>query len=149
MSSQAIDPAISPMLKSRKTILFDCDGVLWRGGHALPGAKELVEALRNAGVRVLFVTNNSTKSRVEYLHKIEKVLGIQADAEDVFCSAYAVAALVKEVAPDTKKAYVVGEGGIYQVRKLVDFHSMRCSHLFEYFWFAGVRECWNRSLRQR
>lgn len=103
------------MLKSRDAILFDCDGVLWRGGHALEGAKELIGALRTAGVNVYFVTNNSTKSRIEYLHKIEKVLGIQAEAEEVFCSAYAVAALVKEVAPQTKKAYVVGEGGICEV----------------------------------
>ncbi|MGH7264348.1 MAG: HAD-IIA family hydrolase, partial [Candidatus Rokuibacteriota bacterium] len=38
---------------------FDLDGCIWAGPTLLPGAADLVTALRVAGRRVVFVTNSS------------------------------------------------------------------------------------------
>lgn len=61
---------------------FDLDGCLWAGRTLLPGAAELVHALRAAGRRVVFVTNSS-RERSESLARRLCALGIPADPEDV------------------------------------------------------------------
>lgn len=68
-------------------------GVLWSGDHLFEGTVEVLEILRNKGKyllpnsglsltippgkQVVFVTNNSTKSRVEYMKKLTS-MGIPA-----------------------------------------------------------------------
>lgn len=51
------------------TFLFDCDGVLWLGSQALPYTLEILNLLKQLGKQLIFVTNNSTKSRLAYTKK--------------------------------------------------------------------------------
>lgn len=70
--------------------------------------------LRSKGKRTVFVTNNSTKSRPEYLKKFAK-LGIPADVEDIFGSAYSAAIYISRILklpPSKNKVFVLGEAGI-------------------------------------
>ena len=60
---------LDDFLKSFDTVLTDCDGVLWTGSVAIDGSPEVIQALRKLGKKVIYVTNNSTKSRKEYLTK--------------------------------------------------------------------------------
>jgi hypothetical protein len=60
------------------------DGVLWRGQDLIPNAVEALHAFRAAGKRLLFVTNNSSKSRQEYVAKFQS-LGIEVSAQEVRC----------------------------------------------------------------
>jgi 4-nitrophenyl phosphatase len=43
-----------------------------------PGTAETIEMLRNTGKRLVFVTNNSTKSRADYKKKFD-TLGIPCE----------------------------------------------------------------------
>lgn len=66
------------------------------------------------GKKTIFVTNNSTKSRQEYLQKLTK-LGIPADVEDIFGSSYSSAIYISRILnlPKGKdKVFVIGEVGI-------------------------------------
>ena len=65
------------------TFIFDCDGVLWRGSELIPGISETLSRLRQLGKRIVFVTNNSTKSRREYLKKF-RTLGLEAHIVNFF-----------------------------------------------------------------
>lgn len=91
----------------------DCDGVLWFGTEALPGVVSVLEKLRKRNKRVLFVTNNASKSRKTLLKRF-KDLGIQASEDEVFSSASASALYLKEVLqfPSDRKVYVVGMAGL-------------------------------------
>ena len=89
---------------------MDCDGVVWQGDTLLPGVRESIALLRESGKRLVFVTNNSNKSRREYVHKFEK-LGISVEKEEVFSAAFAAAAYLKTQGMK-KKAYVVGGRGV-------------------------------------
>lgn len=93
--------------------LFDCDGVLWQGDRLLPKVKETLELLRSLDKKIIFVTNNSTKSRRVYKKKFEG-MGIPANTEEIFGSAYSSAVYLKRVVklPSNKRVYVVGEEGI-------------------------------------
>ncbi|KAJ2778037.1 hypothetical protein H4R18_004836 [Coemansia javaensis] len=95
------------------TFLFDCDGVIWTGSTVIPGAPAALDLLRRRGKRLVFVTNNSAKSRQDYVQKFAR-LGIQAEADEIFSSAYATAVYLRDVVRfDTaKKAYVVGGSGV-------------------------------------
>jgi hypothetical protein len=55
------------------TWVFDCDGVLWTGKTAIPGAVSALDALRRAGKKIFLVTNNSTKSPAQFLHKLTEL----------------------------------------------------------------------------
>jgi glycerol 3-phosphatase-2 len=51
-------------------VLFDLDGTLLVGMHAIPGAPEALDALRAAGVGVGFVTNDPVHSRDEQVLRL-------------------------------------------------------------------------------
>ena len=52
--------------------------------------------LRAMGKRLIFVTNNSTKSRAGYLNKFLG-LGLEITAEEVFSSSFAAAAYLDSI----------------------------------------------------
>ncbi|KAL0473504.1 4-nitrophenylphosphatase [Neurospora intermedia] len=108
--------AINEFIDKFDVFLFDCDGVLWSGEHVFEGVVETLELLRSRGKKTVFVTNNSTKSRPEYKKKFEG-LGIPADEDEIFGSAYSSAIYISRIlklAPPKNKVFVIGEAGIEQ-----------------------------------
>lgn len=94
--------------------IFDCDGVIWRGDSVIDGVPETLDMLRGMGKQLVFVTNNSTKSRAGYLNKFTG-LGLNVAAEEIYSSSYAAAAYLEAIKfPADKKVYVVGEVGIQE-----------------------------------
>ncbi|PKX91868.1 4-nitrophenylphosphatase [Aspergillus novofumigatus IBT 16806] len=107
---------IKEFLDKFDVFLFDCDGVLWSGDHLFPGTVETLEMLRSNGKQVVFVTNNSTKSRADYKKKLEK-LGIPSTTEEIFSSSYSASIYISRILklPENKrKVFVIGETGIEQ-----------------------------------
>jgi len=104
--TRALLPAF---LSTIDTFLLDCDGVLWTGATPVPGAGAAVDALRGAGKRVFFVTNNSTKPRAAYVDTLAK-FGITAPPTAVLSSAYASAVWL--AARGVKRVYLIGEPGL-------------------------------------
>jgi len=105
---------VSNLLDSYDYFLFDCDGVLWLGDHLLPQVCETLDLLKAHNKTVIFVTNNSTKSRDDYLSKFKK-LGIHwITKNEVFGSSYASAVYIDKILqlPKNKKVWVLGEEGI-------------------------------------
>ena len=74
-------------------LLFDLDGVLFRGDESVPGAAPTLETLRGRGVRLVFFTNNSSRTPEQVAAKLEG-FGIRADAAEVVTSAQATAELL-------------------------------------------------------
>lgn len=94
-----------------KAAIFDLDGTLYRGKTAIPGAVEKVAELRKAGKKVFFLTNAATKSRTDVAAKLSG-MGFEARKAEVVCGAYLLAMHISANHPG-KKAYVVGERGIF------------------------------------
>ncbi|MDD2629735.1 MAG: HAD-IIA family hydrolase [Limnochordia bacterium] len=69
-----------------KGYMFDLDGTIYFGSRLLPGAREVVEYLKNAGRRVLFLTNNPLLTREDYADKLTH-MGISTTPEQVLSSA--------------------------------------------------------------
>ncbi|KAK4639537.1 p-nitrophenyl phosphatase [Podospora bellae-mahoneyi] len=106
--------AIDEFIDRFDVFLLDCDGVIWSGEHVFEGVVETLEHLRSRGKKTVFVTNNSTKSRQEYLKKFTG-LGIPSDVEEIFGSAYSASVYISRIlklAPPKNKVFVIGEAGI-------------------------------------
>ncbi|RGB39653.1 HAD-like domain-containing protein [Rhizophagus diaphanus] len=95
------------------TFLIDCDGVIWLENIVIPNLREALSLLRKKGKNLLFVSNNSAKSRKGYKKKFEK-LNIEIYDGEIFGSAYASAYYLKNIVkfPSDRKVYVVGDIGI-------------------------------------
>ncbi|RAH60723.1 2-phosphoglycolate phosphatase [Aspergillus piperis CBS 112811] len=107
---------IQEFLDKFDVFLFDCDGVLWSGDHLFPGTNETLEMLRRKGKQVVFVTNNSTKSRADYNKKLT-ALGIPSNTEEIFSSSYSASIYISRILslpPNKRKVFVIGETGIEQ-----------------------------------
>lgn len=83
-----------------------------------PGTVPTLEFLRKKKKTVVFVTNNSTKSRNDYRKKLES-MGIPATAEEVFGSSYSASIYISRILPQShpqlkqkNKVFVIGEAGI-------------------------------------
>jgi len=97
----------SPLLAG--TWVVDLDGVVWLSGEPIPGSGDAVARLRAAGVRVLFVSNNSSPTIADLIARLGRA-GIEAERDDVVTSAQAAASVL---APGSS-ARVVGDPGILE-----------------------------------
>ncbi|XP_061612847.1 glycerol-3-phosphate phosphatase [Phyllopteryx taeniolatus] len=101
------------LLDSVDSVLFDCDGVIWRGDQAIPGAPQVINLLKEHGKKVFFVTNNSTKTRKMYVDKMSS-LGFNATEDEVFGTAYCSAMYLKTVCKLQGHVYLIGSNAMKQ-----------------------------------
>ena len=114
-------------LQQINTILFDCDGVIWKGDHVLPGVEKALTELRQKKINIYFITNNSTKSRQGTHAKFER-LGLTASVDEVLTSSFAAAQYLRSIGfhdrKTKKKVYVLGDVGITEELTLAGIESI-------------------------
>lgn len=98
---------VKQVLDSIDSVLFDCDGVIWRGDQAIPGAPEVINLLKKNGKKVFFVTNNSSKTRKLYAEKMS-LMGFDVTEDEVFGTAYCCAVYLRTVCKLQGKVYLIG-----------------------------------------
>lgn len=121
-TAQLLSPQnVTYLFDSVDAFLFDCDGVIWKGDKLIDGVPQTLEMLRSKGKKLVFVTNNSTKSRRQYAKKFQS-LGIEVSEDEIFSSSFAAAMFLKvNDFPREKKVYVVGEEGILEELELAGY----------------------------
>ncbi|MGC9443566.1 MAG: HAD-IIA family hydrolase [Candidatus Methanospirareceae archaeon] len=96
--------------KDLKALVIDLDGTVYRGTAIIPGADEAINTLCDA-YDLYFLTNNSTRSRKEFLRRLAD-LGIATCAEQqLITSGYAAATYIHDQYPGSC-VYVIGEQGL-------------------------------------
>jgi HAD superfamily hydrolase (TIGR01450 family) len=103
--------ALSPLLAGYDSVVLDLDGCVWVGEACTPGTPEAVAALRGAGKRLAFLTNDGRHSPEEYVRKLWS-LGVQASLEEVVTVGAAVQYLLAERERTT--AYVIGSPAMFR-----------------------------------
>jgi 4-nitrophenyl phosphatase len=92
-------------------LIFDLDGVIWRGNMPVPGAVESVARLRAAGKRCFYCTNNSRKAPADFVAALAG-MGIEAEEDEIMTSSSATALYLSQQLTGDFSAYVVGEDGL-------------------------------------
>jgi arabinose operon protein AraL len=87
--------------------VFDLDGTIYLGDHALPGAVETLQILGKRGKRIVFVSNKPLQTRSDYAKKLNH-LGIPANPEDVITSGFVLGHYLAK-AESQLRLYVIGE----------------------------------------
>ena len=74
--------ALSPAVRPYDHLLLDLDGTLWVGDAATGRAPEAVDALREAGKGLLFLTNDPQRSAEDLVRKLWR-LGFKASVDEI------------------------------------------------------------------
>jgi 4-nitrophenyl phosphatase len=94
-------------------IVSDLDGVLYRGSRSIPDSVRAFQTWHARGVPYAFVTNNATKSAMQFAAKL-KAMGVPVSAAQVFNAISATASLMRRRWPTGTRVFAIGEKPLLQ-----------------------------------
>ena len=103
---------LSALARDYDQLVLDLDGCVWTGGEPIDGSVEAIAALREAGKRIAFVTNNPRGSAEDYVQRLWGI-GVQASVADVVTVGGALQHLLAETRGG-RTAYVLGTAALRQ-----------------------------------
>lgn len=107
-------------LKYYKGYIIDLDGTMYKGNHRIDGAAEFVDELYKNKIPYLFLTNNSTKTPVDFSDKLNQ-MNIKATPEQIVTSSLATAQYIHHIHPKAH-CMVIGEEGLHDALLNKDLH---------------------------
>jgi HAD superfamily hydrolase (TIGR01450 family) len=138
-----IRPMQSPPPPVPRLVIFDLDGVVYRGTEAIPAAAALVAALRRDGRLVRFATNNSMSTRSEYAERLAGH-GIEAGPGEIVTSTSATIDHLRAHLPEVQRVIAVGAGGMLSELVAAGFHVAQARAAEAIDWNgAPLREAWD------
>ncbi len=87
--------------------IFDLDGTVYLGDALLPNAQQAITAIRRAGKRTVFLSNNPTQTRDESSAKLTR-LGLPTPPEDIINSSAVMVDYLQHTLPHAR-LFVCGE----------------------------------------
>ena len=94
-----------------KAVIFDLDGVIYRGQTPLPGAGDVTRWLQARDFQTYYFTNNSTKTRGSYVELLAGY-GVSTDFDHIVTSASLTARYFTDNGLSRARVLVVGEAGL-------------------------------------
>ncbi|WP_458204774.1 HAD-IIA family hydrolase [Haladaptatus sp. NG-SE-30] len=91
-------------LDSKEAIFFDLDGTVYLDDTLVDDARARIETLRESGVDIYFLSNNSSRWKDEYVAKLNS-LDVKASTDDVLLSTDGVIQYLQDVGDEV---YVLG-----------------------------------------
>lgn len=88
-------------------MIFDMDGVLYRGDTVIPEAPVVIDALQSAGIPLVMATNNSTATPDGYVAKLQR-MDMNVSREAILTSALATGQYLRATYEKGSRVYVVG-----------------------------------------
>jgi glycerol 3-phosphatase-2 len=100
-----------PLCEAYDLAMLDLDGVVYVGGDAIPTAPEHLEEVRQAGMRLAFITNNAARPPARVAEHLRE-LGVDAAPEDVVTSAQAAARVLADRLGAGARVVLLGAEGL-------------------------------------
>ena len=111
------DAAKLARLKDKKLFLFDIDGTIAVGDTLYEGSADLLRYIQAIGGRAYYITNNSTKSGLDYVKKFHDAFHLDSTEDQFITSGYMTLRFLKENYTD-KKIFVLGTASfVAELRK--------------------------------
>jgi 4-nitrophenyl phosphatase len=104
---------MTSLIPDAPVVCLDLDGVLWRGEQTVPGAAAGVAALRDAGLRVAFLSNNSSLPVAEVVAKLGR-FGVDAHPGEVLTSAISAAVLLAGTLVPRSRVFACAGPGVVE-----------------------------------
>ncbi|OYT33757.1 HAD family hydrolase [Archaeoglobales archaeon ex4484_92] len=100
-----------PLLK-KEGFIIDIDGVIGKSTTPIIKGVEAVRRLKNLGKKIIFVSNNSTRSRKMVLERLKR-FGLDICEDEILISTYATAKLISREKPGAR-VFTTGENGLIE-----------------------------------
>jgi HAD superfamily hydrolase (TIGR01450 family) len=113
-------PSPAALFENKKIVFLDLDGTIYMGNALIPGAKEFLKFLKERGIFIYFLSNNSSRSKADYVRKLSK-LGIDTDTERIILSTDGVIAYLLH--KKTKNILVLGTKSMREEFRQAGFHT--------------------------
>ena len=97
---------IHKVLQDKKYFVLDMDGTIYLSERLLDGSLDFIHSLEESGCEHVFFTNNSSKSALDYINKLQ-ALGINVNENQIITSGMVTVKYIKDtfVAP---KVFLLG-----------------------------------------
>jgi len=112
-----MDRSAEPLLR---LVIFDLDGVIYRGRQPVPGAAALVAMLRKEGLLVRFATNNSMATRAMYVPRLVE-MGVPVQLDEIVTSTSATIDHLRAHLPEVRTVMAVGAPGMLDELRTAGF----------------------------
>ncbi|MDH5816211.1 MAG: HAD-IIA family hydrolase [Candidatus Nezhaarchaeota archaeon] len=96
-----------------KGLIVDLNGSVYVGDKPISGVPEALKELKRKGIKILFLTNNTTKTPQEYQQKLEN-MGIRVALNEILTSSMIAASYIKRTYGPSK-VYVIGTKALEEV----------------------------------
>lgn len=95
------------ILNHIRHLALDMDGTIYRGSTLFDFTRPFLARMDGLGIGYTFLTNNSSKSRSDYLKHLAG-MGIEARPEQIYISTHSALDYLREAWPGVRKLYLLG-----------------------------------------
>ena len=89
------------LLQKIRLFVLDLDGTVSLGDRLLPGAAEMITRARALGRRILFFTNNTSRSPLEYVERLNR-MGLAVTRADILTAGDVTVHYLRQRHPDAR-----------------------------------------------
>ncbi len=100
------------MKRNYAAYFIDLDGTMYKGRERIPAAARFIRRLQAYHKKIVFVTNNSTRTPEFVAKNLIQNHGINVTAANVYTTALATADYLDSIAGDKRRVYMIGESGL-------------------------------------
>src|SRR2546421_11078898 len=94
-------------LAALRHVVLDLDGTLYRGQRLFDATLPFLAKLRSWNIGYTFLTNNTSRSKEDYVAKLQK-LGIEAAPSDIYTPADSTITYLRQHWPASKAIAILG-----------------------------------------
>ena len=120
-SPSVLRATTGPLADEYDAVFVDLDGVVYIGEEPIPPAVAGLAKLRDAGTRVVFITNNASRTPEQVADRLMR-LGVAAEPDDVVTSAQAAATLVRDHCGPGARVLVTGSPALRHELRAAGLH---------------------------
>src|SRR5436190_13714710 len=102
-------------------VVLDLDGTLYRGDRLFDTALPFLAKLRSWNIGYTFLTNNTSRSKEDYVAKLQK-LGIEAAPSDIYTPADSTITYLRQHLPTAKAITILGTPSLCKQFEMAGFH---------------------------
>jgi NagD protein len=100
-------PTFADRLRRIRHVALDLDGTIYKGGTLFPWTLGFLAQLKQLGIGHTFLTNNPSKSVVDYLKHLEE-MGVPATRDQLYTSAQSTVDYLRSNHPKVRRLFVLG-----------------------------------------
>lgn len=88
-------------------LFLDLDGCMYKGKTLIPNAEKTIAVLKERGYKILYVTNNASRTQKEYVEHFKR-MGLQTEEKEFYTSAIATSTYILKKYGHGRRVFVVG-----------------------------------------